>query len=51
MTRKYFMINLHEGMGPSWDRTYDPWISNQTRLSSQIKCWVFGLEFTKCLSE
>ena len=23
---KYFMINFHESMGPSQDRTYDPWI-------------------------
>ena len=26
MTRKYFMINLHESMGPGWDQTHDPLI-------------------------
>ena len=28
--RKYFTINLHKSMGPVWDQTYDPWISNWT---------------------
>ena len=27
------MINLHESMGPGWDRTRDPWICSQTRAS------------------
>ena len=26
----FFIINLHEGMGQSWDQTHDLWISNQT---------------------
>ena len=26
----YFMINLHESMGPGRDRTCDPWIGSQT---------------------
>ena len=30
----YFMINLHESMGPSQDRTRDPWICNQTQWLS-----------------
>ena len=32
--RNYFMTNLHEGMGPGWDRTHDPWICSQTRIRS-----------------
>ena len=30
--RNYFMINLHESMGPGRDRTRDPWICSQTRI-------------------
>ena len=33
--RNYFMINLHESMGPGWDRTHDPSICSQTRICSQ----------------
>ena len=33
--RNYFMINLHESMGPGRDRTRDPWICSQTRICSQ----------------
>ena len=33
--RNHFMINLHESMGPDWDRTRDPWICSQTRICSQ----------------
>ena len=29
------MINLHEIMGPSRDRTRDPWICSQTRICCQ----------------
>ena len=31
------MINLHESMGPSRDRTHDPWICSQTRIYSQTR--------------
>ena len=31
--RNYFMIYLHESMGPSWDQTRDPWICSQTNIS------------------
>ena len=31
-SRNYFMINLHESMGPGRDRTRDPWI--RVRLAS-----------------
>ena len=30
--RNYFMINLHEIMGPGWDRTHDPWINSKTGI-------------------
>ena len=33
--RNYFMINLHESMGPGWDRSRDPWICSQTRICCQ----------------
>ena len=33
--RNYFMINLHESMGPCRDRTHDPWICSQTHICSQ----------------
>ena len=33
--RNYFMINLHESMGPGRDRTRDPWICSQTRICCQ----------------
>ena len=28
---KYFMINLHESMGPSLDRTHGPWVRMQSQ--------------------
>ena len=33
--RKYFMINLHESMGPVLDQTRDPWVCSQTRICCQ----------------
>ena len=33
--RNYFMINLHESMGPGRDRTREPWICSQTRICCQ----------------
>ena len=33
--RNYFTINLHESMGPCWDRTRDPLICSQTCICSQ----------------
>ena len=33
--RNYFMINIHERMGPGGDRTCDPWICSQTRICCQ----------------
>ena len=33
--RNYFIINLHQSMGPGRDRTRDPWICSQTRICSQ----------------
>ena len=35
--RNYFMINLHESMGPGRDRTRDPWNCSQTRICSQTR--------------
>ena len=35
--RNYFMINLHESMGPGRDRTHDPWICSQTRICCQTR--------------
>ena len=35
--RNYFMINLHESMGPGRDRTRDPWICSQTRICCQTR--------------
>ena len=35
--RNYFMINLHESMGPGRDRTRDPWICSQLRICSQTR--------------
>ena len=35
--RNYFMINLHESMGPGRDRTRDPWICSQTCICSQTR--------------
>ena len=33
--RNYFIINLHESMGPGRDQTPDHWICSQTRICSQ----------------
>ena len=33
--RNYFLINIHESMGPSRDRTRDPWICSQTHICCQ----------------
>ena len=33
--RNYFIISLHESMGPGLDRTHDLWICSQTRICSQ----------------
>ena len=33
--RKYFIINLHESMGPGRDRTRYPWICSQTHICCQ----------------
>ena len=33
--RNYFMINLHESMGPGWNQTRDTWICSQTPICSQ----------------
>ena len=38
--RNYFMINLHESMGPSWDQTRDPLICCQTCICSQTHYWL-----------
>ena len=35
--RNYFMINLHESMGPGRDRTRDPLICSQTRICCQTR--------------
>ena len=35
--RNYFMINLHESMGPGRDRTRDPRICSQTPICSQTR--------------
>ena len=35
--RNYFMINLHESMGPGRDPTCDPWICSQTRICCQTR--------------
>ena len=35
--RNYFMINLHDCMGPGRDRTRDPWICSQTRICCQTR--------------
>ena len=35
--RNYFMINLHESMGPGRDRTRDPWFCSQTRICCQTR--------------
>ena len=32
-SRNYF----HEGMGPYWYRTRDPWICSQTRICDQTR--------------
>ena len=40
--RNYFMINLHESMGPGRDRTRDPWICSQTRICCQTR---YGLRY------
>ena len=29
--KNYFMVNLHESMGPGRNRTRDPWICSQLR--------------------
>ena len=34
-SRNYFIINLHESMGPGRDWTRDPWICSQTRICCQ----------------
>ena len=33
----YFMINLHESMGPDQERTCNPWICSQTCICSQTR--------------
>ena len=38
--RNYFMINLHESMGPGRDQTSDPWICRQTRICCQTHYWL-----------
>ena len=38
--RNYFMINLHESMGPGRDQTRDPWICSQTGIFSQTHYWL-----------
>ena len=35
--RNYFMINLHESMGPGRDRTHYPWICSQLRICNQTR--------------
>ena len=37
MTVDYFIINLHEIIGPGRDRTRDPWNYWQTRICSQTR--------------
>ena len=32
MISNYFMINLHESLGPGCDQTHDPWISSNSDL-------------------
>ena len=40
--RNYFMINLHESMGPGRDRTRDPLICSQLRICNQTR---YGLRY------
>ena len=42
------MINLHESMGPGWDRTRDPWICSKTRICSQTR---YRLRYTARIYE
>ena len=37
IVENYYMINLHERMGPGRDRTRDPWICSQTRIWYQTR--------------
>ena len=46
--RIYFLINLHESMGPGCDRTRDPWICNRT--CNQLRTGPgFSLIVLKCV--
>ena len=46
--RNYFMINLHESMGPGRDRTRDPWICSQLLICNQTR---YRLRYAARLSE
>ena len=35
--KNYFVINLHESMGPGRDQTHGPWICSQTRICCQTR--------------
>ena len=35
--KNYFMIHLHESMGPGRGRTHDPWICSLTRICCQTR--------------
>ena len=34
--RNYFIINLHESMGPGQDQTCDPWVREKIYISLEI---------------
>ena len=48
--RKYFMINLHESMGPCWTQPHNPWICNQTRYLLLYGAWHKQIVFWQLLS-
>ena len=43
------MINLHESMGPGWDRTRDPWICSQTQICCQTHYRLCYLAWYDCV--
>ena len=49
--RNYFMINLHESMGPDRDLTRDPWICSQTHmLPYTLPTALCGPYFLECMT-
>ena len=50
-SRNYFMVKLHETIGPGRDRTPDPWICSKTCICSQTcyrLCYVAGVTPSMC---